>query len=249
MKLAQRYGTTESAPAPVVAVPDAVVMGPRLVPAPRTSGDIWSPKVDAVPRNAVTGADYRGGNVVRLLAAEAEHGYRSGAGWAGFGQWRSIGRVVMKGEHGTACIAVTSGGKEADDKPRKGRGVRGFRVFHYDQTTELVEGAGAERGRSNGHSADRGARARATTFTTAERSALTSWRISPTRAPRSAAGSSSTTWCSWTRVDGWAPARVPTLRARMCGISSPMATVSSSSSREPAVNVGNSAGVRSPRFG
>lgn len=89
-----------------------------------------------LPRNAVTGAEYRGGNIMRLVSAEVEHGYGSG-GWAGFKQWLSVGRVVRKGEHGTACITVIAG-KEGEEGKAKGRGVRGFRVFHYDQTTELV---------------------------------------------------------------------------------------------------------------
>lgn len=145
-KLAREHAAA-AAPAIVAGFGPIGIEAGALEEAPSSSGDVWSPKVDAVPRNAVTGAAYRGGNVVRLLAAEEEHGYRSGAGWAGFGQWRSVGRVVRKGEHGTACIAVTGGGKEAgeesapsssDKKKRRGGGVRGFRVFHFDQTCELV---------------------------------------------------------------------------------------------------------------
>lgn len=145
-KLAREHAAA-AAPAIVAGFGPIGIEAGALEDAPSSSGDVWSPKVDAVPRNAVTGAAYRGGNVVRLLAAEEEHGYRSGAGWAGFGQWRSVGRVVRKGEHGTACIAVTGGAKEAgaddapsssDKKKRRGGGVRGFRVFHFDQTCELV---------------------------------------------------------------------------------------------------------------
>ncbi len=111
-------------------------------------------RIDAgyVPYNAVTGTAYRGKNVDRFLAAELEHGYGAG-GWAGFGQWLRVGRVVRKGEHGTAGVTVTGAGKgessssseaageaaESSSKGKRGKGggVRGFRVFHFDQTTEL----------------------------------------------------------------------------------------------------------------
>lgn len=90
-----------------------------------------------VPYNAVTGATYRGKNIGRLVGAEVDGGYGPG-GWAGFQQWLTVDRVVRKGEHGTACVTVMVD-KTEDGEPSKSRGVRGFRVFHYDQTTELDE--------------------------------------------------------------------------------------------------------------
>lgn len=88
-------------------------------------------------KNETTGAEYRGKNVDRLLMAEAEHGYGDEHGWAGFHQWLGAGRVVRKGEHGTACMTVVT---VTDDKG-SARKPRGFRVFHYDQTQELTEGS------------------------------------------------------------------------------------------------------------
>jgi antirestriction protein ArdC len=89
----------------------------------------------AVIANEVTGAEYRGRNVERLMTAAVSAGYNPDRGWAGFTQWRSVGRTVRKGEHGTPCFTVVS-----VDKDKNGRGTtkpRGFRVFHYDQTEEL----------------------------------------------------------------------------------------------------------------
>lgn len=108
--------------------------------------------VDEAPANAVTGAQYGGRNIARLQEAQLIGGYGPG-GWAGFQQWLTVGRVVRKGEHGTACVTVigtratssadsaSSNGPEIEGSRKgKGRGVRGFRVFHFDQTTELKGG-------------------------------------------------------------------------------------------------------------
>lgn len=89
-------------------------------------------------RNEVTGAEYKGKNVLRLIGAELEHAYDDAHGWAGFRQWLSVGRVVRKGEHGTSCLTVMTDKKDADGQTT-GRGVRGFRVFHYDQTMPLED--------------------------------------------------------------------------------------------------------------
>lgn len=99
-----------------------------------------------MPYNYVTGAEYRGKNIDRLIDAAMVGGY-SGHAWAGFQQWITLGRVVRKGEHGTACVTVIGDRSSSSDagveagpykgEQKKGRGVRGFRVFHYDQTTEL----------------------------------------------------------------------------------------------------------------
>lgn len=121
------------------------------VPAPHVLDSIREAHAGSeMPYNAVTGAQYQGKNIDRLASAELMHGYGPG-GWAGFGQWLKVGRVVRKGEHGTACItvigrsgtesetarSVTDSRETAGKGKRKGGGVRGFRVFHFDQTTEL----------------------------------------------------------------------------------------------------------------
>lgn len=95
-----------------------------------------------IPRNALTGAEYRGRNIPRLLVAAAEHGY-NGPEWAGFTQWRKLGRTVRAGEHGTACLTVVS---VVDDSGRGGTRPRGFKVFHRDQTEALPEAGETEAG-------------------------------------------------------------------------------------------------------
>ena len=98
---------------------------------------------DTTPRNATTGAAYKGGNVLRLLVAEAEHDYRAPAdlpgSWAGYRQWIGAGRQVRKGEHGTACMTVVTVAKK--NGPGMTKVPRGFRVFHYAQTEPMTEPA------------------------------------------------------------------------------------------------------------
>lgn len=132
-----------SSPAALVAEHSGRVEGSMGIGEPRG--------VRVVPWNAVTGAQYGGKNVQRLLMAEAEQGWETAGGWAGFKQWLSVGRVVRKGEHGTACItvigrngtesemarSVTDSRESGAGGKKKGGGVRGFRVFHFDQTCEL----------------------------------------------------------------------------------------------------------------
>jgi antirestriction protein ArdC len=87
--------------------------------------------------NEVTGAAYQGGNIGRLLEATVGNGYDPEHGWAGFTQWRSIGRTVRKGEHGTPCLTVVTVDRDAEGNGGT-RKPRGFRVFHFDQTDELA---------------------------------------------------------------------------------------------------------------
>jgi antirestriction protein ArdC len=86
--------------------------------------------------NEVTGATYQGKNVDRLMMATVGAGYNPDRGWAGFTQWRTVGRTVRKGEHGTPCMTVVTVDKAADGSGGD-RKPRGFRVFHFDQTDEL----------------------------------------------------------------------------------------------------------------
>lgn len=78
------------------------------------------------PYNAVTGAEYKGGNVIRLSGAEK---------WATFKQWLSVGKCVRKGEHGEKILVV----KESVRKDKKtgkevrGTAVRSYTVFHDGQ--------------------------------------------------------------------------------------------------------------------
>ena len=86
-----------------------------------------------IPRNALTQAEYRNGNVVRLLAAADINGY-NGPLWAGYRQWQQLGRVVRKGEKATSGLTViTVKGENGNAK----QAARGIAVFHYDQTDTL----------------------------------------------------------------------------------------------------------------
>ena len=96
--------------------------------------------LSATPYNAVTGNAYAGGNILRLMMTEEVEGYDSRMGWAGFQQWRTIGRTVRKGEKGTSCLTVVTVDRGADKKGGTRR-ARGFAVFHYDQTEPLPESA------------------------------------------------------------------------------------------------------------
>lgn len=92
----------------------------------------------AVPcvTNEVTGAAYQGKNIDRLMMATVAGGYDPEHGWAGFHQWRTIGRTVRKGEHGTPCMTIVRVGK-GEDGSGGTTAPRGFRVFHFDQTDAL----------------------------------------------------------------------------------------------------------------
>lgn len=89
--------------------------------------------------NEVTGKPYQGKNVLRLLAAECEHGYSEDHGWAGYGQWQSAGRQVRKGEHGVRIVQIGCSATENADgtKSTRTHPVAGRPVFHYDQTVEV----------------------------------------------------------------------------------------------------------------
>lgn len=87
--------------------------------------------------NAVTGAQYQGKNIDRLLTATVQNGYNPDKGWAGFHQWRTVGRTVRKGEHGTPCMTVVTVGRDKETGAGGTTAPRGFRVFHFDQTDEL----------------------------------------------------------------------------------------------------------------
>lgn len=57
----------------------------------------------AVPRNAATGRQYSGINVLILWGAVIEHGFPS-QGWLTFRQALALGGNVRKGEHGTTVV-------------------------------------------------------------------------------------------------------------------------------------------------
>ncbi len=56
-----------------------------------------------MPRNAASGREYRGSNVIMLWSAAQQAGYDSSF-WATFRQWSDIGANVRKGEKGTPVL-------------------------------------------------------------------------------------------------------------------------------------------------
>jgi antirestriction protein ArdC len=100
-----------------------------------------------VPRNAATGAAYRGGNVVTLWAAQMEHGYQS-EHWATYRQWAGLGRAVQRSQRATFGVKWVDK-KSADDGREAGEASLsdltrrsfpvGFALFHAEQT-EAAEG-------------------------------------------------------------------------------------------------------------
>lgn len=94
------------------------------------------------PVNAITGHEYRGGNVLALAYYGAHKGYRT-ARWATYKQWQSIGATVRKGEKGTHIVfwspvdrvkVVGAAAETGDEQTRTFHGFyKGFVVFNLDQ--------------------------------------------------------------------------------------------------------------------
>jgi antirestriction protein ArdC len=97
----------------------------------------------AFPRNASTGAAYRGGNVVTLWSEQLQRGYAS-EWWATYRQWSALGRQVRRGERATFGIKWVDRGHKVDDGAGAELSLRelqrpsafpvGFSLFHVDQT-------------------------------------------------------------------------------------------------------------------
>jgi antirestriction protein ArdC len=84
-----------------------------------------------LPHNPTTGRPYTGRNVLPLALAEVERGW-SGGQWAGFHQWRQLGRVVRKGERSPVRVLLVTERKDGT------KGVRMVAVFHRAQTDEMT---------------------------------------------------------------------------------------------------------------
>ena len=84
-----------------------------------TDGNTWkrpwhSPDMaNVIPKNAKTGTQYRGVNVLALWATAQERGYLNGL-WATFRQWQELGAQVRKGEK--SCPVVFWGTVEKKSK-------------------------------------------------------------------------------------------------------------------------------------
>lgn len=109
------------------------------------SGDAGVPTLSGMPRNAVTGRAYHGGNVLVLWCA----GYADPR-WLTFKQALALGGCVRKGERGTtvcfwtsvpskkAADATAEGGGEETTKGRKRLICRAYTVFNVEQVDGLA---------------------------------------------------------------------------------------------------------------
>ncbi len=73
------------------------------------------------PTNALTGATYRGINVVALWAEACVRGYGSGH-WATYRQWATVGAQVRRGEQASAVVFYK---KLETNEPEEGEEVNG----------------------------------------------------------------------------------------------------------------------------
>lgn len=99
--------------------------------------------LNVIPKNAKTGAQYRGVNVLALWATAHERGYLNGL-WATFRQWQELGGLVRKGEK--SCPVVfwgtidkrkntrSEGEAHAGDKPDAGDDADGRDTALYAKT-------------------------------------------------------------------------------------------------------------------
>jgi antirestriction protein ArdC len=101
----------------------------------------------SLPRNAVTGRNYSGVNVLILWGALFEHGYSS-QGWLTFRQARDAGGCVRKGEHGVTVVYADRFTPEAEKERARAAGdearavpfLKRFTVFNLAQCEGLRPG-------------------------------------------------------------------------------------------------------------
>lgn len=98
-----------------------------------------------IPRNAATGNDYRGVNILSLWVTALEHDYQSGE-WATLKQWNAIGAHVRKGERASPILfyreiesrrqpSSKTNDKASDNgsETERRRMARGYWVFAAEQ--------------------------------------------------------------------------------------------------------------------
>src|SRR2546423_13287865 len=100
----------------------------------------------AMPKNAATGRQYSGINVLILWGSVVEHGF-PGQGWITFRQALSLGGNVRKGEHGTTVVyADRFISEEEKQRAREAREeaqaipfLKRFTVFNVAQCEDLPD--------------------------------------------------------------------------------------------------------------
>src|ERR1700688_4748459 len=101
----------------------------------------------AMPKNAATGRNYSGINVLILWGSVIEHGFPV-QGWVTFRQALSLGGNVRKGEHGTTVVYADrfipdderKRAQRDGDEPGTIPFLKRFTVFNTDQCENLPEG-------------------------------------------------------------------------------------------------------------
>jgi antirestriction protein ArdC len=101
----------------------------------------------AMPKNASTGRQYSGVNVLILWGAVIEHGF-AGQSWLTFRQALSLGGHVRKGERGTTVVYADrfvpqDEKRRADETGDEAQAIpflKRFTVFNSDQCDELPDG-------------------------------------------------------------------------------------------------------------
>src|SRR5438270_4435448 len=100
----------------------------------------------AMPKNAATGRQYSGINVLILWGSVIEHGFPV-QGWVTFRQALSLGGNVRKGEHGTTVVYADrfipddekKRAQETGDDPQAIPFLKRFTVFNLAQCEGLPE--------------------------------------------------------------------------------------------------------------
>ena len=92
-----------------------------------------------IPRNAATGNDYRGVNILSLWVTALERGYESGV-FATYKQWSALGAQVREGETAAPIVFYRElerikdgGGTSGEDATETVRMARGYWVFAAEQ--------------------------------------------------------------------------------------------------------------------
>lgn len=104
-----------------------------------------------LPRNAVTGRNYSGVNVLILWGALFEHGFPS-QGWLTFKQARDAGGCVRKGEHGVTVVYADRFTPETEKERARESGedarsvpfLKRFTVFNLAQCEGLRPGLASD---------------------------------------------------------------------------------------------------------
>jgi hypothetical protein len=122
------------------------------IPAPQSVAQ-FRPGINAalgLPKNAATGRQYSGINILILWGAVAERGF-TGQGWLTFRQVLALGGHVRNAEKGTTVVYADrfipdgerTRAEEAGEEPEAIPVLKRFTVFNTDQCADLPADTGA----------------------------------------------------------------------------------------------------------